>query len=247
MSLVTKSLPRPLEASREEYAGARRAFTEPGGRCQGAGPLDARTRRLAKPARAAGAGPEGAARSAVRNAPSEGVTAEVSKQVAILSITTTGFPPADGGRPPAVRRRGARPPGPHAARALRSCRLTRGGRQEGEAANRDGSPPLLRQSALQLTAARSSFSPCLSSRRARARRRGSSCSRLAPAGGRALVVRQPEPALYRAEERGGAVGGGQQHALPLVEGTHGRQAPARRRACPARGRELLDARRRSAP
>ena len=92
--MVSKKLPRPVEAFREDYAEVWRAFTELGDRCHGAGPLDARTRRLVKLALAVGAGLEGATHSAVRNALSEGLTHEEVKQVAILSITTTGFPAA---------------------------------------------------------------------------------------------------------------------------------------------------------
>lgn len=92
--MVTKKLPRPVEAFREDYEDVWRAFTELGDRCHGAGPLDARTRRLVKLALAVGAGLEGATHSAVRNALSEGVTPEEIKQVAILSITTAGFPSA---------------------------------------------------------------------------------------------------------------------------------------------------------
>jgi alkylhydroperoxidase/carboxymuconolactone decarboxylase family protein YurZ len=92
--MPTKKLPRPVEAFRGDYAEVWQAFTELGDRCHHAGPLDARTRRLVKLALAVGAGLEGATHSAVRNALAEGITAEEVKQVAILSITTAGFPSA---------------------------------------------------------------------------------------------------------------------------------------------------------
>ena len=92
--MATKKLPRPVEAFREDYAEVWRAFTELGDRCHRAGPLDARTRRLVKLALAVGAGLEGATHSAVRNALAEGVAPEEIKQVAVLGVTTFGFPAA---------------------------------------------------------------------------------------------------------------------------------------------------------
>ncbi len=65
--------------------------------CAEAGPLDARERRLLKLALAIGAGSEGAVHSHARQGVAEGVTAEEPKQVAVLSITTLGFPAAMAG------------------------------------------------------------------------------------------------------------------------------------------------------
>ena len=62
-----------------------------------AGPLDARTRRLVKLALALGAGSEGAVHSHVRQALAEGLSAEELKQIALLAITTLGFPAAMAG------------------------------------------------------------------------------------------------------------------------------------------------------
>jgi alkylhydroperoxidase/carboxymuconolactone decarboxylase family protein YurZ len=90
--MTTKKLPRPVEAFREDYAEVWGAFTALGDRCHAAGPLDARTRRLVKLALAVGAGLEGATHSAVRNALSEGVTPDELKHVAVLGVTTVGFP-----------------------------------------------------------------------------------------------------------------------------------------------------------
>jgi alkylhydroperoxidase/carboxymuconolactone decarboxylase family protein YurZ len=59
-----------------------------------AGALDARTRRLLKIALAIGAASEGAVHSHVRQASEEGVPAADIRQVALLAITTLGFPAA---------------------------------------------------------------------------------------------------------------------------------------------------------
>ena len=61
------------------------------------GPLDARTRRLLKLALALGAGSEGAVHSHTRQGLAEGLSAREVKQVAVLAITTLGFPAAMAG------------------------------------------------------------------------------------------------------------------------------------------------------
>ncbi|HWU56365.1 MAG TPA: carboxymuconolactone decarboxylase family protein [Rhizomicrobium sp.] len=65
-----------------------------GQRCAEAGPLDARTRHLVKIALAAGAGSEGAVHSHVRRGLAEGLTKEEIRHIALLAITTLGFPGA---------------------------------------------------------------------------------------------------------------------------------------------------------
>jgi alkylhydroperoxidase/carboxymuconolactone decarboxylase family protein YurZ len=59
-----------------------------------AGPLEADTRRLIKLALAMGAGSEGAVHSHTRQALAEGQSVESLQQVAVLAITTLGFPAA---------------------------------------------------------------------------------------------------------------------------------------------------------
>ena len=61
-------------------------------KCHNAGPLTERERRLVKVAMAIGAGLEGGTHSAVRNARAQGVTDEELVHVAVLAITTIGFP-----------------------------------------------------------------------------------------------------------------------------------------------------------
>lgn len=62
--------------------------------CEKAGPLDERTQRLVKLGVAAGASAEGAVRSATRRALAAGASPEEVLQVAVLTITTRGFPAA---------------------------------------------------------------------------------------------------------------------------------------------------------
>jgi len=70
------------------------AFEQLGKACHESGPLDEKTRRLIKVALAIGAGLEGATHSAVRHAKESGATQAELDQVAILAISTLGFPSA---------------------------------------------------------------------------------------------------------------------------------------------------------
>ncbi len=70
------------------------AFNTLAEKCHNAGPLSERERRLVKLAMAIGAGIEGGTHSAVRNARAAGVTDEDLIHVAVLAITTIGFPSA---------------------------------------------------------------------------------------------------------------------------------------------------------
>ena len=66
-------------------------------RPHGAGPLDERTARLVKLGLAIGASAEGAVRSNARKALAAGATAEEIRHVALLGVTTCGFPAAIAG------------------------------------------------------------------------------------------------------------------------------------------------------
>jgi alkylhydroperoxidase/carboxymuconolactone decarboxylase family protein YurZ len=88
-------MPKPparVDAFGEKYATVRDAFARLAEQCHEAGPLDERTRRLVKLALAVGAGLEGGVHSAVRHAREGGVTAEELEHVAVLGITTLGWP-----------------------------------------------------------------------------------------------------------------------------------------------------------
>ena len=67
------------------------AFAALGEQCATAGPLDAKTRRLAKLALAVGAGSEGAVHSHVRRGLSEGITADELHHVVLLAIPLIGL------------------------------------------------------------------------------------------------------------------------------------------------------------
>ncbi|HKU23756.1 MAG TPA: carboxymuconolactone decarboxylase family protein [Terriglobales bacterium] len=88
------ALPKPVEQFKKVYPEIWKAFTELGERCHAAGPLDEKSRRLIKIALSIGAGLEGATHSGVRNARKAGVTEQEIRQVAVLAITTLGFPAA---------------------------------------------------------------------------------------------------------------------------------------------------------
>ena len=64
---------------------------------RGAGPLDARTVRLVKLGLAVGAASPGAVRSNARKALDAGATPEEIRHVAVLAVTTCGFPAAMAG------------------------------------------------------------------------------------------------------------------------------------------------------
>lgn len=60
--------------------------------CYEAGPIDDRTARLVKLAIAVGAQAEGAVRSHARRALAEGISVDEVRHVALLALTTQGFP-----------------------------------------------------------------------------------------------------------------------------------------------------------
>jgi alkylhydroperoxidase/carboxymuconolactone decarboxylase family protein YurZ len=79
---------------KSRHEGVWSAFEQLGQACHQSGPLDEKTRRLVKVALAIGAGLEGATHSAVRHAKESGASKSELDQVAILAITTLGFPSA---------------------------------------------------------------------------------------------------------------------------------------------------------
>ena len=87
-------LPAPVEAFKQDYNDVWQSFARLGECCHEAGPLDERARRLVKLALAVGAGLEGGTHSAVRNALAAGLTPDEIKHVAVLAVTTVGFPSA---------------------------------------------------------------------------------------------------------------------------------------------------------
>jgi alkylhydroperoxidase/carboxymuconolactone decarboxylase family protein YurZ len=84
--------PSSISAFEEKHPAVWEAFARLGEACHETGPLDEKTRRLVKLATAVGLRHEGAVHSATRNALQSGVTREEIEHVAILAITTIGWP-----------------------------------------------------------------------------------------------------------------------------------------------------------
>ena len=82
------------ESFRQQYPDVWKAFAKLADECHDSGPLDDKSRKLIKVALAIGAGLEGATHSAVRHAMDIGVTQAELDHVALLAITTLGFPSA---------------------------------------------------------------------------------------------------------------------------------------------------------
>jgi 4-carboxymuconolactone decarboxylase len=90
-------LPDVYEHIRERYPQVAGALDDLGQACDQAGPLDDKTRRLVTLGIAVGAVAKGAVRSNVRKALGAGATPDEIRQVAVLAITTRGFPAAVAG------------------------------------------------------------------------------------------------------------------------------------------------------
>jgi alkylhydroperoxidase/carboxymuconolactone decarboxylase family protein YurZ len=92
---MSTPLPEKIGKFRERSPEIWDAFAALAAAChEQGGPLDERTRRLVKVALAAGAQHEGAARSATRHALEAGCSPEELRHVALLAITTLGWPSA---------------------------------------------------------------------------------------------------------------------------------------------------------
>jgi alkylhydroperoxidase/carboxymuconolactone decarboxylase family protein YurZ len=87
-------LPDVYVRFREIYPRVAEALDGLGAATEIAGPLEPRTQRLVKLGIAVSCQAEGAVRSNVRRALAAGATPEEVRHVALLAITTTGFPTA---------------------------------------------------------------------------------------------------------------------------------------------------------
>ena len=94
---MEQHLPNVYMAFREAHPEVAKALDELGRSTEQAGPLDARVQRLVKLALAVGSLARGAVRSNARKALDAGDTAEEIRHVALLAITTCGFPTAIAG------------------------------------------------------------------------------------------------------------------------------------------------------
>jgi alkylhydroperoxidase/carboxymuconolactone decarboxylase family protein YurZ len=89
-----ETLPPIVEAFAREHPEVWEAYNQLGRAASQAGPLEPKTERLVKLAIAVGAGLEGAVHSHVRRGLKAGLTREELRHVALLAITTNGWPSA---------------------------------------------------------------------------------------------------------------------------------------------------------
>ncbi|HYE24733.1 MAG TPA: carboxymuconolactone decarboxylase family protein [Clostridia bacterium] len=82
------------ENFRHAYPNVWKAFSQLSEQCHEQGPLDEKSRRLVKVAIAVASGLEGATHSAVRHARDANISNEELEHVALLAITTIGYPSA---------------------------------------------------------------------------------------------------------------------------------------------------------
>jgi 4-carboxymuconolactone decarboxylase len=94
---VTDYLPETYTRFRERHPTVAQSLDQLGAACDDAGPLAVRDQRLTKLGLAIGALAEGAVRSNVRKALEVGASPEEIRHVALLAITTCGFPTAIAG------------------------------------------------------------------------------------------------------------------------------------------------------
>ncbi len=94
---MIEKLPANLDNLIAEHPALWDAYQALGKASAEAGPLDGKTRRLVKLALAVGARSEGAAHSHARRCCAEGIAPEEMRQVALLAITSLGFPAAMAG------------------------------------------------------------------------------------------------------------------------------------------------------
>lgn len=85
-------LPDIYRSVRDRFPEVVTALGDVARSAEDAGPLDERTRRLVKLAASVGAQAQGAVRSNARKALNAGASPEEVRQVAVLCVTTCGFP-----------------------------------------------------------------------------------------------------------------------------------------------------------
>lgn len=85
-------LPNRFLKFQKDYPEIFDLYEQLGSATRAAGPLDAKTHALVKLGIAAGASMEGAVHSHVRRARAAGCSPEEIRQVALLALTTLGFP-----------------------------------------------------------------------------------------------------------------------------------------------------------
>jgi len=92
---MQEKIPSSVQEFEKQYPEVSKAFAAMGAAChESGGPLDERTRRLVKLGIAIASQHEGAVHSATRHALESGVSRQELLHVAILAITTIGWPSA---------------------------------------------------------------------------------------------------------------------------------------------------------
>ena len=86
--------PKFYDEFRNAHPAVAAGYEQLGDACRAAGPLDPRTTELVKLALSIAAGAEGGAHSHARRALAAGATAAELEHLALLAITTLGFPRA---------------------------------------------------------------------------------------------------------------------------------------------------------
>ena len=94
---MDEHLPEIYEAFRERFPEVAEANDALGQATRSAGPLDERTQRLIRLGIAIGAQAEGAVKASVRKALDQGIGPDEVRHVAMLAVTTGGFPTAIAG------------------------------------------------------------------------------------------------------------------------------------------------------
>lgn len=89
-----EELPAGAGELARQYPQVWKAYSGLGAACAQAGPIEGKPLRLVKLALAIGASSEGAVHSHARRALDEGISPEELRHVALLAITTLGFPQA---------------------------------------------------------------------------------------------------------------------------------------------------------
>jgi 4-carboxymuconolactone decarboxylase len=95
--MTREHLPEIVQALAQEHPAVWDAYNKLGEATAQAGPLDENTERLVKLALAVGAGLQGAVHSHTRRGAAAGLSQQELEHVALLAITTVGWPTAVAG------------------------------------------------------------------------------------------------------------------------------------------------------
>ncbi len=91
---MSSEVPKHYTDVKELYPAVFETIEKLSEQCKEAGPLEPDAARMVKLALAVGVGSEGAVHSHTRQALEEGISKEQIRQVALMAVTTLGFPRA---------------------------------------------------------------------------------------------------------------------------------------------------------